>query len=59
MKIAAHLLPDDPETLPRMMVELQLHMDEKLSEKRRTSSRTSTCLFHETSQRVRGLPIVC
>jgi hypothetical protein len=33
MKIDAHSLPDDPEQLKRMLLELQQHMDEKLAEK--------------------------
>ena len=33
MKIDAHSLPDDPEQLKRMLLELQQHMDVKLAEK--------------------------
>ncbi|PCK29581.1 IS66 family transposase zinc-finger binding domain-containing protein, partial [Pseudoalteromonas piscicida] len=33
MKLDAHSLPDDPEQLKRMLLELQQHMDEKLAEK--------------------------
>lgn len=54
MKLDTHSLPDDPEQLKRILLELQQRMVEELAEKRCANSRiaASLSLQRETCQRI-------